>query len=70
MGLRLLGHSKIETTQKYYIHHFKKQNLERDRALMLRVSDNLRELPFERPALAKPIMRDSCEIEGEVIDIE
>ena len=48
---RLLGHGKLETTQKYYIHHIKKQNLERDRAMMARVS-KLHRLPSAPPPLA------------------
>jgi integrase len=45
---RMLGHGKIETTKKYYIHYFKKQNLERDRQLMAEVS-KLHRLPPPRP---------------------
>jgi integrase len=67
---RMLGHGKIGTTQKYYIHHFKKQNLERDRELMIRVSDLHSILPSQPPALPSPAMRDSCEIDGEAIEIE
>jgi integrase len=58
---RMLGHGKLETTQKYYIHYFKRQNLERDRQLMVKVSD-LHRLPAP--------MRETCEIEAQAIDIE
>ena len=65
----MLGHGKIETTKKYYIHYFKKQNLERDRQLMIKVSE-LHRLPSGTvPALPRP-MRDTCEIEGEVIEVK
>ena len=65
---RMLGHAKIATTQKYYIHHFKKQNLERDRAIDERMSDCI---DCHRPAAARPAepMRDLCEIDGEAIEI-
>ena len=59
---RMLGHAKIETTQKYYIHQIRKLNLERDRPFMVKVSELHRALP-------KP-MRDSCEIDGEAIEIK
>ena len=56
---RMLGHGKTDTTKKYYIHFFKKQTLERDRAILAKMSD-LHRLP----------MRDSCEIEGQVLDLK
>ena len=59
---RMLGHAKIETTQKYYIHQIRKLNLERDRPFMVKVSQLHRALP-------KP-MRDPCEIDGEAIEIK
>ena len=61
---RMLGHGKIATTQKYYQYHFIKQNLERDRELMRKVSR------LHQPQLPSPVMRDSCEIDGEAIEIK
>ena len=52
---RMLGHAKIETTQRYYIKWFKQQNLERDQQMMVKVSDLHRLLaapPAGRPAQA------------------
>ena len=66
----MMGHDKIETTQRYYARPFKKQTLERGRELMVKVSDLHRLLPHERPALPSPAMRDSCEIDGEAIEIK
>jgi len=66
---RMLGHGKIATTQKYYIYFFKKQHHERDRLMMAKVSELHRLQPGELPALPKP-RRDSCDIDGEAIDIE
>ena len=60
---RMLGHGKIATTQKYYQYHFIKQNLERDRELMIKVSQ------LHQQQLPKP-MRDSCEIDGQATEIE
>jgi integrase len=59
---RMLGHGKIATTQKYYQYYFIKQNLERDRELMRKVSH------LHQPQLPSPAMRDLCEIDGEVTE--
>jgi integrase len=67
---RLLGHAKIATTQKYYINHILKQNLESDRKLMVKMSELHRLSSGQmQHALPKP-MRDLCEIDGEAIDLE
>ena len=66
---RMLGHGKLETTQKYYIHQIKKLNVERDRPFMLKLSEMHRALPGQVPALPSPIMRHSCDIDGEGTEI-
>ena len=55
---RMLGHGKTDTTKKYYIHFFKKQTLERDRAILAKMSELHQPLP----------RRDSCEILSQASD--
>ena len=50
---RMLGHAKIETTQKYYIHQIRKLNLERDRPFMVKVSRTASAPPFALPSLCE-----------------
>ena len=64
---RLLGHSNTQTTEKHYIHYFKKQQAERHRLIADKVSA-MHQLPGNTRALSAP-MREKCEIEGDVIDI-
>lgn len=63
---RMLGHSNINTTMKYYIHYFQKQEAERHRLIADRVSA-MHQLPGNPMALPAP-MREICEIDGEVVD--
>ena len=65
---RMLGHAKIETTQKYYIHHIREAEPgTRPPMRWCKVSELHR---FRSPpSLAEP-MRDSCEIDGEAIEIK
>ena len=66
----MLGHAKIETTQRYYIKWFKQQNLERDQQMMMKVSELHRLLAAPPPTgLPKPV-GDLFEIEGEALEIE
>jgi integrase len=60
---RMLGHSNIGTTQKFYIKFFKKQEAERHRLIADKVS-----AMHQFPALPKP-MREICEISAEDIEI-
>jgi integrase len=64
---RMLGHSNTNTTRKYYIHYFQKQEAERHRFIADKVSV-MHQLPGSTMALPSP-MREKCEIDGEVIDI-
>jgi hypothetical protein len=64
---RMLGHSNINTTQKHYIHYFKKQEAERHRSIADKVSV-MHELPGNAMALPSP-MREKCEIDGQAVDI-
>ena len=57
---RMLGHNNINTTQKHYIHYFKRQSAERHRAIADRVSA-MHRLPAP--------MRDKCEIGAEDAEI-
>ena len=65
---RMLGHGKLETTQKYYIHQIKKLNIDRDRPFMMKMSEIHRALPGQKQAALPSPMRDLCEINGEAIE--
>jgi integrase len=64
---RMLGHGKTETTEKHYIHYFKKQEAQRHRLIADKVSA-MHRLPGNTMALPAP-MREKCEIDAEAIDI-
>ena len=57
---RMLGHSNIRTTQKHYIHYFKREEAERHREIANRVSA-MHRLPAPT--------RDICEIDAEAFEI-
>jgi integrase len=64
---RMLGHSSVKTTEKYYIHYFKKQEAQRHRAIADLVS-NIHQIEGSRLSLPSP-MREKCEINAEDIEI-
>jgi integrase len=58
---RWLGHSNIQTTQKHYIHYFQKQQAERQREIVDRVSTMHRLLPAPTPQI---------DVDAEIVDVE
>jgi integrase len=71
---RMLGHGKTDTTEKHYIHYFKKQEAQRHRLIADKVT-SMHQLPGNTRALPAPMreisgqMREKCEIDGEAFEI-